>query len=177
MFSDFDSDDLAKLGRLVGLGLFIIAFALPAVRSITNDYRGYFCAFLTAENSATGLAHLGQILQGNANGDEAICRLALIASGLISPLIVVSFFFRSLRIRRAIAISVLVLMGAPWIVFGLSNEPTGFGDPGGIHPLIGHYFWMIGGILIFTPEFVGLYRDGHAAGLEEPARTEDNGDA
>jgi len=154
MFSNLDRDDFANIGKVVGIALFVIAFLFPAVHEGSSEYRGFECAYITATTA------LGMILSrgGSPSSAEQLFDLAIIVSGAISPLIVMSFFFRSPGVRRVFAIAVFVLMIAPCIVFGMSREQSGFGSSEAIRPLIGHYFWMIGGVLIFAPELVGICR-------------------
>jgi hypothetical protein len=145
----------ANLAKLAGILLFVTAFFLPAVRPGRQQapMRGYECALMTVEDLGETVMHpLSLFMPGDASGAEFNLCTAL--SGIISPLVILSFVVFPPRLRRAIAITVLVLMLAPWALFAMPEEGTGR-----IVPLIGHYLWMIGGIVIFTPEFVALYRN------------------
>ncbi len=125
--------------RIIGLIIFAAAFLLPACReagpvnSFTNTFKGWECARVTFTAAFEKDTY------------ESWNFLAVI-SGLINELIVIylafSFFPRFNRARRKLAIAVLVCMVATWTFFWIAN----------LVPLIGHFMWIAGALIILTGE-------------------------
>ena len=127
------------LCRAAGFCIFAIAFLLPACDPGGRPLMGWFCASITitllaARNTYRSLAFLGAL------------------SGLINPLIVVclafSFSPKFLRFRQVLAILILICMAATWTIFKMEK----------IAPLIGHYLWIAGALLVLLPDCPGLSR-------------------
>jgi hypothetical protein len=130
------------IARLIGYGLFFIAFFLPAVREVTpaggpppDPHMGYFCAWITLINTF------------NRDAWQSKDFLAIL-SGWINPLMLlyVAFLFsRRLRMpRMAIAAVIALLMVGTWVYFALA----------GLIPMIGHFMWIAGILLILSGEWV-----------------------
>ena len=72
-----------------------------------------------------------------------------VLSGWINPLIVIylafNFFSRFARVRRYLAAAVLVCMVATWAFFFVAN----------LVPLIAHFMWIAGALMILAGEVVG----------------------
>jgi len=147
MFSDLDSDDFAKLGRIAGVALFTIAFFLPGVHAGPNDDIGFVCAAWTLSGTASFIASVF-----GPDGPNGFIFFFMV-SGWISPLAIVGIFIGSEKAKRALAKSVPILLFAPWIVFAWPQSGWGTVE---IHPAFGHYIWTAGCLLIFTPEYVAI---------------------
>jgi hypothetical protein len=144
MFLNPGSRDFAKLGRIAGIVLFVVAFLLPAVREGANDYPGWFCAVETLYWNATFFAML-------LHHERSVgWFFFMMVSGWIAPLVLFGLIAWSSRIKLGVAIIVPFLLLAPWIVFVLPN------GSGPIRPSIGHYIWTTGCLLAFTPEYVKI---------------------
>jgi hypothetical protein len=73
--------------------------------------------------------------------------LPLALSGWVNPLILLFLAFgftrRFATLRRVLAVGVLLCLGATWFFFGVSH----------ISPLVGHYLWVAGALLILASDF------------------------
>lgn len=136
---------MALVCRLVGLGIFVLAFFLPGVRGgVTGDntatvYPGYECASLALSETMT--------LFGKAvHGTPPLPALMLTFSGWLNPLIgivfLLSFWRKALVARRIVDVLVILCMAASWTF--LSEET--------LTPLIGHFLWIAGALLILLPD-------------------------
>jgi hypothetical protein len=127
--------------RVVGLGIFVLAFFLPAVSAGAADtatvFPGWKCASIA----------LGE-MAGLFNKSEPPSLVVLLAvfSGWINPLIalvVLSSFFSKLRIlRRILGVLIVLCMAATWTFFVLQK----------VEPLIGHWLWIAGALLVLAPD-------------------------
>jgi len=125
--------------QILGLMIFIAAFSLPACReagpvtAFTNTFKGWECARITL--SATFQKETYEDLDFLA-----------VLSGWINPLILIyipfSFFPQFKRVRRSLAAAVLVCMAATWTFFFIAH----------IVPLIGHFMWIAGALMILAAE-------------------------
>jgi hypothetical protein len=159
MFNDLDSNDFAKLARLVGIVLFVASFFLPAV---TDHYAMSRADYLTVNDAYHGWACVGLTLYGTVGligsffGPNRLegTFLFFVISGWITPLVIVfGIFLGSNKAKRRVAKILPLLLIAPWPVFAAPN--TGWG-PGPFRPLIGHYVWTLGCLLIFTPQYAKM---------------------
>ena len=123
--------------RILGYLVFLVAFFLPAVREPASGetHRGWFCAGVTLINSL------------NRDFWRSKEFLAIL-SGWINPLMllhVASLFSRKLRIfRRIVSILIVLFIPGTWVFFYL--EP--------LTPLIGHFLWIVGILMILAGETV-----------------------
>ena len=103
--------------RIIGLAIFAAAFLLPACRD-----------------------------SGNIN---IFTDTYPVMSGLINPLILIyltfSFFARFKRVRRTLAVAVLVCMAATWTFFWIAH----------LVPLVGHFMWIVGALMIVAGDLAG----------------------
>jgi hypothetical protein len=141
------SNHFAKVCRIAGIVLFVVAFLLPAVREGANSYPGWFCAVETLYWTATFVAMLYH--HERSLGPS----FYMMISGWISPLVLLGLIPWTGRIRRSVTMVLPFLLIAPWIVFAWPGQ-SGFQ----IRPTIGHYIWTAGCLLIFTPEYVTLFK-------------------
>lgn len=131
--------------QMLGFCIFVAAFFLPACRDsgnsnfFTNTYPGWECAKIAISAAF------------QKDSYESWSFLAVV-SGLINPLIVIylvfSFFPRLKRVRRSLAVAVLVCMVATWAFFGIAH----------LVPLIGHFMWIAGALMILAGEVAGRTR-------------------
>jgi hypothetical protein len=133
---------------LVGMALFAAAFFLPAARSPgtgagSGPMVGWMCALVAA--SSTG--GIFRASAGTFQGKDVPGIICLILSGWVNPLVVfylvASIWARMVAIRRVLAAAILACIAATWIFF--------FKAP--MIPLIGHYLWVAGALLILSGEF------------------------
>jgi hypothetical protein len=133
---------------LVGIALFATAFFLPAVRSPgtgagSGPMLGWMCALVAS--SATG--GIFRASASTIQGKDVLGIVCLILSGWVNPLVVfylVASIWRQLvTIRRVLGAAVLLCLIASWVF--LYKAP--------MIPLIGHYLWAAGALLILSGEF------------------------
>jgi hypothetical protein len=138
---------------LAGIALFAAAFFLPAVRSPgtgagSRPMVGWMCALVAA--SATG--GIFRASAATIQGKDVPGIVCLILSGWVNPLVVfyliASIWRRLVTIRRVLAAAILTCIAASWIFF--------FKAP--MIPLIGHYLWAAGALVILAGEFFGRPR-------------------
>ena len=144
------------VARILGYFVFLVAFFLPACRQMATPgagdpdvYKGYFCAWVTLINTL--------------NKDVWRSKEFLaILSGWINPLMLlyVAFVFspRLRRARRAIAVLVALFLAGTWTYFALAP----------LTPLIGHFLWVAGIVLIMAGEWLPGPRHPIAAGRRLP---------
>jgi hypothetical protein len=141
-----------RLVRIAGLIAFVLAFFLPAVsdRDRTNVYKGWQCAALTLGSVVHPLD--GRSLSSfNVRQDDLINGILFTLDGWVNPLVVaylILLMFRGLRrTRRVLTWAILVCMVDCWIVIGM-----------GLVPLIGHFLWAGGILLILSPELLDSFQ-------------------
>jgi hypothetical protein len=121
--------------QVVGFILFAIAFLLPSCNlphSHDAGFRGYECAKIA----------FSLVVDPGDTKPSIFLRICLILSDLLN-LSVVLYLIPGPRWRRAVAISMAISAAATWIFF--VSFP--------LVPLIGHFVWVLGALLVVTPEF------------------------
>ncbi|MGD0894351.1 MAG: hypothetical protein ABR923_22755 [Terracidiphilus sp.] len=147
--------------RLVGFIAFALAFLLPAVQLAgradgpgTGPFvlPGWMCTAV-ATGATAGLFHASASAW---QGKDAAGVAFLIMSGWVNPLVVIYLVFtiwrRVVVIRRILATAILICIAAAWAFFAESwktNSP--------MHPLIGHYVWIAGILVMLSPEAAALF--------------------
>jgi hypothetical protein len=130
--------------RIVGLGIFVLAFFQLAVRSGAPGpdavvFPGWKCA-------SVALTETVGLFGKSVAWPPALPILLVVFSGWINPLVVLvilSSFFSKLRIlRRILGILILLCMVATWWFFALQK----------VTPLVGHWLWIAGALLILGPD-------------------------
>ena len=136
-----------RIVRVLGYFVFLSAFFLPAVSTVATPgsrdadvYKGSFCAWITIINTF--------------NHEFWQSRMFLaILSGWINPLMLlfVSFQFSArLRVpRRIVAVLILLFVAGTWVYFYVAP----------MVPLIGHFFWVAGILMILCGEFAEWARN------------------
>jgi hypothetical protein len=140
---------LTRILRVVGIVVFVVAFFLPAVRDahttsgpVSLPMSGWMCATVAISASA-GIFHL---VSGAMQGKDLLGAVCLILSGWVNPLVLLYLFFciwrKFVRIRRVLAVAILVCFAATWVF--LVKAP--------MVPLIGHFLWVAGALMILVGE-------------------------
>jgi len=135
---------LFLIARILGIAVFVIAFLLPACRlgpdaPGSNIFPGWKCASvaLTETTALFGKAVTWPI-------PEPVVLVVL--SGWINPIIllvlILSVVPRVSIVRRFMGVIVLISMVGTWVFFAQEK----------LTPLIGHFLWIAGAILILLPE-------------------------
>jgi hypothetical protein len=135
---------LFLVARILGIVVFVIAFLLPACRlgpdaPGSNVFAGWKCASvaLTETTSLFGKAVTWPL-------PEPV--ILVVLSGWINPIIllvlILSVVPKVSIVRRILGIIVLVAMVGTWIFFAQEK----------LTPLIGHFLWIAGALLILSPE-------------------------
>jgi hypothetical protein len=143
---------ITRIVRLAGIALFVVAFFLPAVRDahttsgpVSLPMSGWMCATVAISASA-GILHL---VSGAMQGKDLLGAACLILSGWVNPLVVLYLFFciwrKFVRIRRVLAEAIVICFVATWIF--LVKAP--------MVPLIGHFLWVAGALMILVGEVAG----------------------
>jgi hypothetical protein len=137
--------------RLVGVAFFGWAFCLPAVRAggtatQATIFPGWKCASIA-------LTEMVGLFGKSVPWPPPLPILLVILSGWINPLIaviLVASLFSTLRwVRRILAVGVVLCMVGTWYFFEIQK----------VTPLIGHWFWIAGALLILLPDAVSCRRD------------------
>ncbi|MGA2650654.1 MAG: hypothetical protein ABSF28_09030 [Terracidiphilus sp.] len=170
MFDRLDRDDFANVAKIIGAIILVVSLFLPAVTPgypqslrdylVTNDaYHGWACVAWTLWGSVAFIASLF-----NPSGQGV--NFFFVVSGWITPLVVVfGAVADNITAKRRFARALPFLMVFPFLFFA-SPEP-GWG-PGPFRPLIGHYVWTVGCLLIFTPQYAGMLRSKRKNDNESP---------
>ena len=135
---------LFLIARILGIVVFVVAFLLPACRlgpdaPGSNIFPGWKCASvaLTETTALFGKAVTWPI-------PEPVVLVVL--SGWINPIIllvlILSVVPRVSIVRRFMGVIVLISMVGTWVFFAQEK----------LTPLIGHFLWIAGAILILLPE-------------------------
>lgn len=129
-------------GRIIGVGVFAIAFLLPACKFVgerselinLGTYSGWKCAQLSLMLAIVPETYRSPLL------------LALLG-GLINPMLALCLAFyrpRFVRIRRILTWAIFACLIATWVFFALDQ----------FMPLIGHALWVAGILMILAGEFL-----------------------
>lgn len=134
------------LCRAAGFCLFVVAFFLPAGHDTSSHWPGWFAAAWTLANA------YGVIVRPHYNQYLQECLLGL--SGLVTPLVVLfvllSLWRKAMTLRLFTAIlGLLLLMVANVTIFW-----SGRLLDARVIPLVGHYCWTAGILLLLVPELV-----------------------
>ena len=144
---------VTRILRIAGIVVFVVAFFLPAVRDPHTTsgpgslpMSGWMCATVAISASA-GILHAGTM-----QGKDILGMICLILSGWVNPLVVLYLFFciwrKFVLTRRVLAAAIVVCFVATWIFF--VKVPMA--------PLIGHFVWVAGALMILAGEVAGLVR-------------------
>jgi len=143
---------IMRIVRLAGIAVFVVAFFLPAVRDphttsgpVSIPMSGWMCATVAISASA-GILHLAS---GTTQGKDLLGACCLILSGWVNPLVILYLFFciwrKFVLIRRVLAVAILICFVATWVFF--VKAP--------MVPLIGHFLWVAGALMILVGEVAG----------------------
>jgi len=130
--------------RVVGLGIFAIAFFLPAVKGGAPDSEGP--VFAGWKCASIALTETNAVIGKSVHWPPPIEAVLVAMSGWINPLIVLVLllsFWRKMRIARMIlGAIILACMAATWTFFVLEK----------VTPLVGHVLWITGALVILGAE-------------------------
>lgn len=138
------------IARILGCFVYVTAFFLPAVREVATPgfgapemLRGSRCAWITLVNSLSPeMWHSKYFLA--------------VLSGWINPLILLYLIFLLLpkfRLpRRIVAGVIVVFIASTWVFFALYP----------LVPLVGHFLWIAGILLILAGEAIRQEQAGPA---------------
>lgn len=130
--------------RLIGLGIFVLAFFQLAVRSGAPGpdavvFPGWKCASIA-------LTQMMGVFNKSVAWPPPLAVALVIVSGWINPLIgldlLISVFSKLRIVRRILGVVIVLCMGETWWFFSLQK----------VTPLIGHWMWIGGALLILLPE-------------------------
>jgi hypothetical protein len=143
----------------LGLCIFVAAFYLPAVRGVeTGPGNGPLTGWMCAEVALGATGGIFHTASAATEGKDLPGIVCLILSGWVNPLmllyLVFSFWRKFMRIRRVLAVAILVCFAATWVFFFKAQ----------MIPLIGHFMWVAGALMILTAEVV----------VSVPRRAEEN---
>lgn len=139
---------ISRVLRFVGLGIFVLAFFLPAVAppgegsgAGSGPQPGWVCAGFTLIPTGAVIQHPSALFKGTESREYT-----LLFSGWVNPLVLIYLLFCIRRSwiwpRRIAAVAILICLGCAWVF--LANEHfTAF---------IGHYLWVAGIVLMLIPE-------------------------
>jgi hypothetical protein len=126
--------------RILGLAIFILGFFESAVRvGETDVLSGWKCATIATTESMTLFLKPG-------NGQHQFIEYLAAFSGWINPLIALVILASPVRalltVRRIFAVIIVLCMAGTWALFSQQH----------IVPLIGHFLWIAGALLVIVPE-------------------------
>jgi hypothetical protein len=146
----FSSRRAVLILQLLGLCIFVAAFYLPAVQGTgigpgNGPMAGWMCA-MVALAATGGIFHTAAAATEGKDLPGIIC---LTLSGWVNPLVLLYLLFsiwrKFVRIRRVLAVAILICFAATWFFF--------FKAP--MTPMIGHFVWVAGALMILAAEVVG----------------------
>jgi len=130
--------------RLIGFTIFVLAFFQQAVRAGAPGpdaivFPGWKCASIA-------LTQMMGLFNKSVAWPPPVAVALVIVSGWINPLIgldlLISFFSKLRIVRRIVGVLVVLCIGATWWFFALQK----------VTPLVGHWLWIAGALVIFIPE-------------------------
>jgi hypothetical protein len=162
--------------RSIGFGVFVVSFFLPAVGTTgggigPDQLQGFLCAFF----SLAFLVALPKTLLTAAfsHGHDhpsvlpypLLNSLELYGAALVLPLVVVYLLIcivgpDSRRIRRRVALAILAGLACGWCFL---QFPSDMPSSDQMTPMVGHYVWIAGTLLILLPELFPNSARGSAA--------------
>jgi len=131
---------IGPLLRLAGLAIFVLAFFAAAVLHEDRTYSGWKCASVATTMVMTMCSKPGDHYEP--------FQFMVAMSGLINPLVLLTLLaspVRALRILRLVfGGAIAICMVATWVLFAQQH----------IAPLIGHFMWIAGALLIVIPDLL-----------------------
>jgi hypothetical protein len=129
-----------KTLQIAGGALFLVSFALHSIRVDSDDiFRGYQCADLAARFLYLAIR---EVLPHAARGlFPWLLNLCFGLSGLINPLLL-CYLLVPCKLGRRIASLICILFIETWCGLAYSR----------FVPLVGHFLWVAGTLLLLTPE-------------------------
>ncbi len=131
--------------RLLGLSILVWAFFLPAVRSGSAAdpsaavFPGWKCASVALNLSLT---LFGKAVKGAPPVTACLAAMSGWINPLIAVVLVLSLWRKALWVRRMVGVLVVLCIAATWIFFVKES----------LTPLVGHFLWIAGALLIVLPD-------------------------
>lgn len=154
---------IPKIVRWIGVGLFAISFFLPAVRFSggapgPGDLPGFVCAWFSFQMfTAAPLGLVKAVLPHGSADHDWLMVLEISGAGIVVPTVVgflLCFLGTSKRLiqtRRICAVIIVAGLVCAWCYLQIPGSPEASDRPA---PLIGHYLWTLGILLILAPEII-----------------------
>ncbi len=130
--------------RIIGIAVFAIAFFLPALGLSAHDANpllGWKCASIAF---SMPFSH-----ESTFDIDLFLVMLSGWLNVFVGLYLLSSFFSKLRLVRWALIAFSLVSMISTWVFFGRQHY----------HPLIGHFLWIAGALIIMLPEFFTIKQD------------------
>jgi len=154
----------AWLVRIIALVVFGVSFALPAVRLSgggpdASPIPGWTCAVFA---SILGPKSLVQSIGQGVRTEDVLIVVSGLVNYLFLAIVVLSFWRRLVRTRLVTGALMLACFVATWVYFATSHTA----------PLVGHYLWFGGAMLILVPDLAYFFsrREAGAAVQESAGR-------
>jgi hypothetical protein len=150
------------LVRILALVVFGVSFALPAVRLSggspgASPIPGWTCAVFA---SILGPKSLVQSIGQGVRTEDVLIVVSGLVNYLFLAIVVLSFWRRLVRTRLVVGALTLLCFVAAWFYFALSQTT----------PLVGHYLWFGGAILLLVPDLARFFsRTGAGTAVQESA--------
>lgn len=144
----------------IGFCLFAAAFLFPAVGNVSFESgpgtaSGWYCAYFTAMD----VVFFPEMLYRN-HGNVGLSEWLLMLSGFVVPFVLVYLLLcilaKARMARLYLAVAILIGVVAAWLYFYTQfNVP----DTQRTVPLIGHYIWILGILIMLSPEILSRFLD------------------
>lgn len=143
------------LVRIAALAVFAVSFALPAILLASSGpdnqpLKGWMCASFA---SILGPKALVQSLGQGVRSEDVLIVLGGLVNYFFLVILVLAFWRPLVRTRLAFGALMLPCFVATWISFASSKTA----------PLIGHFLWIAGAVLLVVPDIVSLFRKPQTA--------------
>jgi hypothetical protein len=151
--------------RWIGFGVFVVSFFLPAVGLPGGGFGpdhllGFLCAFFSLALLAALPKSLLMAVFSHGHDRPPILpypllnSLELYGAGLVLPLVVVYLLLcitgrEGKAVRRPVALAILAGLACGWCFL---QFPGAVPSSDQMTPMIGHYVWIAGTLLILVPE-------------------------
>jgi hypothetical protein len=131
--------------RSVGAALFVASYFLPAAgtRDHTSEFAGYQCAYLGAAMGLTPISSHNEVLTSST----LLTSMAIAISDLLNLMIPVYLIVRG-RWKGYVALLVLACSADTFLALHVLK----------LQPRIGCYLWILGALILMSPEAASARR-------------------
>jgi hypothetical protein len=147
----------AQVQRWTGFALYFISFFTPSIGNpdfrqkadmLAHALPGWSCAIFSVYWGVAGIIETFHPTDLTSEGRRFF--LSLLLPGLVNPLLLTYLILalrrKAVRLRRTIAITIPLFIASSAITFMLIP----------FKPLVGFYLWMIGSVLVLSPELLQM---------------------